>query len=170
MRDENLPKTDSLWRVLKNVLWGSLFFIITAFIILISSPYLTNWKFEQYSTDELSKRTQERSSTYQYRSKVVNGLDVETGMVYDDNFALVKATCTSCHSSKLIIQNRATREGWKEMIRWMQETQGLPDLGTVEPKVLDYLAAHYAPKNIGRRSNLDIEKIEWYVLKESHSD
>jgi len=50
------------------------------------------------------------------------------------------------------------------MIRWMQAKQGLWDLGPNEPVILDYLAANYAPEEIGRRANLDVEGIEWYVL------
>ncbi|MEL6124216.1 MAG: hypothetical protein AAFQ02_05180 [Bacteroidota bacterium] len=99
-------------------------------------------------------------------SIVEGGVHLATGLAYDENFELVRAVCTSCHSSQLIIQNRATREGWQDMIRWMQATQGLPDLGTAEPKVLDYLATHYAPKDMGRRSPLDAEAIEWYVLEQ----
>ena len=85
-------------------------------------------------------------------------------MIADDNLQLVIASCTSCHSAKLITQNRATIEGWKSMIKWMQETQGLPDLGTRKPKILNYLAKHYSPKEVGRRANLNIEATEWYIL------
>ena len=76
---------------------------------------------------------------------------------------LVIANCTGCHSGKLVTQNRATREGWRNMIRWMQETQNLRDLGTDEEKILDYLAKHYAPAEQGRRQNLVVE--EWYELE-----
>lgn len=98
--------------------------------------------------------------------KVENGIHVRTGLAYDENFQLVSGICTACHSAKLVTQNKATREGWKEMIVWMQETQGLQDLGANEVIVLDYLAEHYAPKAAGRRPNLDVEAIEWYILKE----
>ena len=93
-----------------------------------------------------------------------NGIHVQTGLVYEDGFEEVRAICTSCHSAKLVTQNRATRDGWKEMIRWMQETQGLWELGPAEPKILDYLAKYYAPEAAGRLSNLDIAEIEWYIL------
>ncbi|MBN3519091.1 hypothetical protein JYB62_03670 [Algoriphagus lutimaris] len=95
----------------------------------------------------------------------VDGKDVETGLVKGDGFELVKANCTSCHSSALILQNRFTREGWKVKIEWMQETQGLWDLGNNESLILDYLAANYAPEAyVGRRAPL--KDIEWYELKE----
>ncbi|MDF1695247.1 MAG: hypothetical protein P1U56_05420 [Saprospiraceae bacterium] len=97
--------------------------------------------------------------------KVVDGIHVASGMKYDDNFMIVRAACTSCHSAKLVTQNRATREGWKQMIRWMQATQGLHDLGKDEGKILDYLAKNYAPEDVGRRKSLDQDVIEWYTLK-----
>lgn len=97
-------------------------------------------------------------------NRVENGIHVETGMIYDENFDIVRRSCTSCHSSKLVIQNRATRQGWKQMIDWMQATQGLQDLGKYETKILDYLEKNYAPTEIGRRQNLKLEIEEWYAL------
>lgn len=98
-----------------------------------------------------------------FDDKVVDGIHLATGMPYDERFPIVKATCTACHSSKLVTQNRATREGWKQMIDWMQETQGLWELGGNEPIILDYLAEYYAPKEIGRRAGL--EDVEYYILE-----
>ena len=95
--------------------------------------------------------------------EVVDGIDVMTGFVAEGDYRIVKANCLGCHSSKLILQNRATREGWEEMIRWMQETQKLHDLGPMEDKILDYLASYYAPKKEGRRKTLEVE--EWYVIE-----
>lgn len=88
-----------------------------------------------------------------------------SGLVVDKELPLVVNNCTACHSAKLIIQNRATREGWKNMVVWMQETQNLWDLGPNENKILDYLARHYAPEKTGRRKNL--ENIDWYDLKDT---
>ena len=51
------------------------------------------------------------------------------------------------------------------MIDWMQATQGLWELGDNEPIILDYLATHYAPEEVGRRANLDVEEIGWYILE-----
>jgi cytochrome c5 len=96
--------------------------------------------------------------------RVENGIHVQTGFVYAEGFDVVRGTCTACHSAKLVTQNRATREGWKDMIRWMQKTQGLWELGKNEPIILDYLAKHYAPDEVVRRPGLDIAAIEWYIL------
>jgi hypothetical protein len=63
-----------------------------------------------------------------------------------------------------VTQNRATRDGWLEMIRWMQETQKLWDLGPNEDKILDYLATYYAPEAKGRRAPVKVE--EWYDLSD----
>lgn len=98
-------------------------------------------------------------------NKVVDGIHVQTGLIYAEGFEIVRGTCTACHSAKLVTQNRATREGWLQMIRWMQATQGLWDLGKNERPILDYLAANYAPEEVGRRANLDIAAIEWYILE-----
>lgn len=96
---------------------------------------------------------------------VVEGIHVATGLKIGKGFMETKVACTGCHSPKLITQNKATRDGWEQMIRWMQATQGLQSLGEQEPKILDYLAANYAPEKVGRRANLDMEAIEWYILK-----
>ncbi|MEM9141910.1 MAG: monoheme cytochrome C [Bacteroidota bacterium] len=72
--------------------------------------------------------------------------------------------CTTCHSARLVTQNRMTREGWLATIRWMQETQNLWDLGDQEPIILDYLSTYYAPEEKGRRGPL--KSIEWYSLSE----
>ncbi len=86
----------------------------------------------------------------------------EIGFINDDHVELVITKCTSCHSAKLVIQNRATREGWQTMIRWMQRTQNLQDLGDDESNILDYLSKNYAPAKQGRRANL--RDIDWYKL------
>lgn len=85
------------------------------------------------------------------------------GFVEGDGRELVAMNCTRCHSAKLVTQNRATRDGWKSMIVWMQETQNLWPLGTNEPIILDYLAKNYGPQKKGRRPNL--ANIEWYELE-----
>ncbi|WP_221390155.1 hypothetical protein [Dyadobacter sp. NIV53] len=90
--------------------------------------------------------------------------DAETGMIVDKDLYMVKAQCTSCHSSKLIIQNRFTRDGWKQKIRWMQANHNLWDLGETEKQVLDYLEKYYAPTaTLARRQPL--KDIKWYKLE-----
>ncbi|MCF2486542.1 hypothetical protein [Dyadobacter sp. CY347] len=91
--------------------------------------------------------------------------DQETGLVTDPNLYMVKAQCTSCHSSKLIIANRFTRDGWKQNIRWMQANHNLWDLGETEKQVLDYLEKHYAPTATAARRK-PLNDIKWYKLEE----
>lgn len=85
-------------------------------------------------------------------------------LVENEGFEIVRSNCTSCHSDRLITQNRATREGWLTMIRWMQNTQNLWPLGENETIILNYLTKNYAPEQIGRRKALS--NIEWYQLEE----
>jgi len=95
-------------------------------------------------------------------SQVKNGVHVPTGLIAGQGLESVLTYCVSCHSAKLITQNRATKEGWLSMIHWMYETQNLPKLGEHEPIIVNYLADFYAPEALGRRKKLEIE--EWYEL------
>jgi hypothetical protein len=57
---------------------------------------------------------------------------------------LVVANCTACHSDKLVTQNRSDRQGWRELIHWMQKKQGLWPLDPqTEDVIVGYLATHY---------------------------
>lgn len=80
--------------------------------------------------------------------------DDATGLVLAPGFEVVSVQCTVCHSARLITQNRAGREQWLAMIRWMQETQGLWALGPAEGVVLDYLSTQYGSLSSGRRKPL----------------
>ncbi len=99
-----------------------------------------------------------------FEHEVVDGIHTATGLAVGAGFSAVKSNCTNCHSAKLVTQNRASREGWKETIKWMQETQGLWDLGKSENIILDYLATYYGPEDYGRRMNLQLDSVEWYIL------
>ncbi|MBL4624636.1 MAG: monoheme cytochrome C [Flavobacteriales bacterium] len=94
---------------------------------------------------------------------IEDGIHVSSGLVAKEGFEFVQQNCGGCHSYKLVTQNRNTRDGWLETIRWMQETQKLWDLGENEPALLDYLAANYGPEETGRRKQLEIA--EWYELE-----
>ena len=91
--------------------------------------------------------------------------DPETGLMTDGDLYMVKAQCTSCHSSKLIIQNRFTRDGWKQKIRWMQKNHNLWDLGETEKQVLDYLEKNYGPQITSMR-RAPLKDIKWYPLEQ----
>ena len=91
--------------------------------------------------------------------------DKETGLVTDENLYLVKAQCTNCHNSKLILNNRFTRDGWKQKIRWMQQNHNLWDLGETEKPVLDYLEKHYG-LTIASTRRAPLKNVKWYKLEQ----
>lgn len=94
--------------------------------------------------------------------KIQNGIHLRTGFIDAPGLTETVNNCTSCHSAKLVTQNRMSKEGWVATIKWMQETQNLWDLGDQEEKIVSYLATNYAPEKLGRRKNL--EDPAWYVL------
>lgn len=79
----------------------------------------------------------------------------------DRGAELVEAHCSACHSLSMIAQNRMSRENWKSTIRWMQEKQGLWDLGDSERIILDYLERNHGVVEVPwRRKPLEIEGSE----------
>lgn len=81
--------------------------------------------------------------------------DEETGLIIDKGVQTVKANCLACHSAKFITYQRGDRQTWLDMIRWMQETQGLWQFDAkTEDTILDYLEKNYAPEKASRRANL----------------
>jgi len=101
--------------------------------------------------------------------KKIQAVDPATGLIVDTGVEDVIANCTACHSSKFILLQRGDRQTWKDMIIWMQKTQGLwPLIGpsssvpgkNSEEVILDYLAKNYAPDDkIERRKNLPISEL-----------
>jgi hypothetical protein len=82
-------------------------------------------------------------------------LDPVTGLKMTGDWELVRASCTACHSSKLITQQRGTAQQWLTMIRWMQEKQNLWQFDPVtEEKIITYLAENYPPSDAQRRMAL----------------
>lgn len=111
-----------------------------------------------------SKEIQHKAATTNWVSSDTLKKDPETGLIIDKDLYMVKAQCTSCHSSKLIIANHFTRDGWKQKIRWMQANHNLWELGETEKQVLDYLEKYYAPtQTYARRQPL--KDIQWYKLE-----
>jgi hypothetical protein len=82
-----------------------------------------------------------------------------TGPLVDaDGWQLVYAHCSACHSLRLVASQRGDRATWLRLIRWMQETQNLWQFEpTVEERIIDYLAANYAPSPVTRRAPLPAE-------------
>lgn len=81
--------------------------------------------------------------------------DEQTGLEIAPGWKQVRAHCGGCHSYALVTSQRADRETWLEIIRWMQETQNLWQFEpAVEATILDYLAGNYAPRQAYRRAPL----------------
>ncbi len=95
--------------------------------------------------------------------RIEKGIHVRTGLTDAPGLQETVNNCTSCHSAKLVIQNRMSAERWHATIRWMQETQNLWPLGDNEDIIVDYLTTNYPPKKKGRRETL--ADVQWYELK-----
>jgi hypothetical protein len=154
-------KLDETVKHLNRLVASSLLIVAIAFVHILAPDTTDRW-YANEGKKELHVVSMESDAISD--TLVVDGIHVASGLIVDEGFIQVKATCLACHSSKLVTQNRATRDGWEKMIRWMQETQNLWDLGTNEDIILDYLAKNYAPDDAGRRRNLPSPK--WYVLED----
>lgn len=137
------------------VLFGLLIVGSVALIYIYNNP-----SFSSFFKEEPKENYVETTNL----GEVKNGIHLATGFKNDEGLQLVITNCTTCHSAKLVTQNRATKEGWISIIRWMQETQNLWDLGKNEATIVNYLAKHYAPEQKARREAL--KDIEWYDLED----
>ena len=58
--------------------------------------------------------------------------------------AVTFAFCSYCHSEQIIAQQGLSREVWAELLIWMSDEHGMPELSPqVRQEILDYLAEHY---------------------------
>lgn len=79
--------------------------------------------------------------------------DATTGLIVAPGWQQVRAHCGGCHSHALVTQQRADRQTWLSMIRWMQETQNLWQFQPeIEEQILSYLAENYPPQPNRRRA------------------
>jgi hypothetical protein len=80
-------------------------------------------------------------------------VDEATGLRIDAGWEQVRVHCGGCHSHALVTSQRADRQTWLDMIRWMQATQNLWQFdAATEAAILDYLAANYPPQPNRRRA------------------
>ena len=85
-------------------------------------------------------------------------LDKESGLKIAPGMDIVKANCTVCHSAKFITLQKGDRDTWKQMIVWMQKTQGLWEFDAkTEDTILTYLETNYPPGKSSRRPNLKLK-------------
>ena len=79
--------------------------------------------------------------------------DAATGLIRNPGWELVSAHCGGCHSHGLVTNQRADRQTWLDIIRWMQATQNLWQFRPeTEAQILDYLAENYPPQPDRRRA------------------
>lgn len=82
-----------------------------------------------------------------------DSIDEETGLIKDTGWELVRVNCGGCHSHKIVTSQRADRQTWLDIIRWMQATQNLWQFDRdTETGILDYLAKNYPPQATRRRA------------------
>ena len=80
-------------------------------------------------------------------------IDESSGLIKRPGWEQVRAHCGGCHSHALVTSQRADRQTWLDIIRWMQATQNLWQFETeTEAQILDYLAANYPPRENRRRA------------------
>ncbi len=151
-----MKESIDILRKLINMLVGLTFVVTFLFVATLFINGNPEWvaSFSEQSNDEKTVAAN--------ALEIVGGVHVPTGLLDGPGLSLVIRNCTGCHSAKLITQNSASASGWRGTIQWMQQTQGLWDLGENEDVIVRYLATFYAPTDDGRRRNLD--EPEWYVL------
>ncbi|MBT8083726.1 MAG: hypothetical protein KJN72_00775, partial [Woeseia sp.] len=80
-------------------------------------------------------------------------IDVASGLIKADGWEQVRIHCGGCHSHKLVTSQRADRQTWLAIIRWMQATQNLWQFdAATENSILNYLATNYPPQADRRRA------------------
>ncbi len=158
MSSEN--EFDKKIRLITSFMWLRVFTICACGTLLIWGGLYFSGKSGYTSTHQADPEPEQQEEATV--AEVVDGIHVESGLIAEQGYELVLQNCGACHSYKLVTQNRATEEGWLDMIRWMQRTQKLWDLGKNEAGIIAYLGKHYGPLKKGRRANLT--NIEWYEL------
>jgi hypothetical protein len=80
-------------------------------------------------------------------------IDDATGLIKNSGWEMVRIHCGGCHSHALVTAQRADRQTWLDIIRWMQATQNLWQFDPeTETTILDYLANNYPPQPNRRRA------------------
>lgn len=138
------------------MLFGILIFTYAVIFVLILDPNFFDPKTEPTPMVQVQEDIDP--------NLIENGIHVRTGLVEGEGLMTVVNNCTYCHSAKLVTQNRMSAERWNATIRWMQETQNLPDLDENQDIIVNYLTTYYPVQKIGRRATLT--NIEWYELED----
>ncbi|GER06421.1 hypothetical protein GCM10007972_01330 [Iodidimonas muriae] len=61
--------------------------------------------------------------------------------------------CSGCHSTKLVTQQRLSRDRWAYLLDWMTKEQGMAELDAESRTIiLDYLSTAYGPSTTQRKT------------------
>ena len=92
-------------------------------------------------------------------ARAPEAIAARTGLAADAGVEQVATHCLSCHSARLILQNRGAEGDWLATIRWMQERQGLWALEPGDERaIVAYLARNYPrAEAVSRRAPLPPE-------------
>ena len=104
-----------------------------------------NWRGTPQFVDRFNALEARLIDTQQSEPKDMERDDL-WGLRVDANGAYEKVGiyCGGCHSLDIVVQQRASRARWEELLVWMQEKQGMPPLQSDdETAILDYLAAEF---------------------------
>lgn len=93
------------------------------------------------------------TASAQEKKKEAPPLDPVTGMKMAENWELVRAHCTVCHSPQQYLRQKGTQSTWSDTIDWMQKSGGLwPIDPESRAKIVTYLAENYGPDEAFRRA------------------
>jgi hypothetical protein len=138
--------------------------VASLLFVLLGSFLLYYWIDPNLSAFRAKSESMNSVTMVEDPNKIENGIHVRTGLKEAEGLMTVVRNCTSCHSSKLVIQNRMNAETWNATIKWMQETQNLWPLGENQEVIVNYLVTNYPPTKKGRREKLT--NIDWYDLED----
>lgn len=147
-------------KTINSIVWLIITASIFILIWLVQPSIFSNFKKFSWPSTPIS-HANDHTDFKNTQNSVYDG----TTLIQAPGVDKVKRHCISCHSSQLITQNRMSKTRWEDNIRWMQETQGLWDLGRDHDIIINYLTTNYSPIKTGRRNNLNIEHIKWYILE-----
>ena len=138
--------------------YRAIFILVLASVLAVFSIYDPTFSIFKEDAAKLGY-----SNLNEDEDKIENGIHLRTGFVEAKGLMTVVNNCTNCHSAKLVTQNRMNKERWNATIKWMQETQGLWDLGGNQEIIVNYLVTNYPVIDTGRRENLT--NIVWYEIE-----
>ena len=66
------------------------------------------------------------------------------GLPRSTGYEEVATYCSGCHSLEIVMQQQQSEKGWRELLVWMTEKQGMAVLeAEVETTIVDYLAREF---------------------------